>query len=70
MARQDGMKEDATMLNMTDRQLYKAGWYWALRDETGELLAVSVCLQDAAKWLHEKRGRVIELMGAREVPKE
>ena len=67
MSRPDEMKEDITMLNMTDAQLYKAGWHWALRDETGDLLAVSVCRQDAANWFHEKRGRVIVLMGAREV---
>jgi len=58
------------MLNMTDRQLYKADWQWALRNEAGELLAVSICLQDATKWSHEKRGLVIPLLCAREVPKE
>jgi len=48
------------MIHSTNQELFKMGWKWALRDDTGALLAVSICVQDAMDW--RGRGNVFLLV--------
>ena len=46
------------MLDKTDEELGKMGWRWILRDDDGQLLAVTTNIDDAFGWLTDNRGVV------------
>jgi hypothetical protein len=48
------------MRDATDEQLKAGGWKWALRFD-GRLMAVSVSTFDAARWVDERAGDVVNL---------
>lgn len=48
------------MRDATDKQLKAWGWKWALRYE-GRVMAVTVSVFDAARWMEEKVGDVVAL---------